>query len=211
MTELFSAKNAKKIISKVLINLFIVAMKIKTYVAIITLVFFIFQNIAFAQQAVLNNISVANTRDNLLLYINVKGAFTDEMEKAILSGVPTTFSFLIVLKRDRSLWMDEKIVAIDVHHTIKYNNLKKEFIVSKSWEASSAVKTQSFEEAKKLMSKIEGLTVVPLNNLIKGSSYRIKAKAELSKLTLPLSLHYILFFASLWDFKTDWQHIDFTY
>jgi len=186
-------------------------MKIKTYVAIITLAFFIFQNIAFAQQAVLNNISVANTRDHLLLYINVKGAFTDEMEKAILSGVPTTFSFLIVLKRDRRLWMDEKIVEINVYHTIKYNNLKKEFIVSKSWEESNAVKTQSFEEAKKLMSKIEGLTVVPLNNLIKGSNYRIKAKAELSKLTLPLYLHYILFFASLWDFKTDWQDIDFTY
>ena len=95
-------------------------MKIKTYVAIITLAFFIFQNIALAQQAVLNNISVANTRDHLMLYINVKGAFTDEMEKAIFSGVPTTFSFLIVLKRDRRLWMDEKIVEINVHHTIKY-------------------------------------------------------------------------------------------
>jgi len=186
-------------------------MKIKTYIAIITLVFFVFQNVALAQQAVLDNISVANTRDHLLIYINVKGAFTDDMEKAIFSGVPTTFSFLIVLKRDRSLWMDEKIVEINVHHTIKYNNLKKEFVVSKSWEASNSVKTQSFEEAKKLMSKIEGLTVVSLNSLIKGSSYRIKAKAELSKLTLPLYLHYILFFASLWDFKTDWQHVDFIY
>lgn len=194
-----------------LIDLFKVAMKIKTYVAIITTLLFVFQNIAFAQQAVLNNMSVANTRDHLLLYLNVEGAFTNEVEKAILSGVPTTFSFLVVLNRDRNLWMDEKIVEITVHHTIKYNNLKKEFVVSKSWEDSNSVTTQSFEEAKQLMSKIEGLTVVSLGNLMKGSRYKIRARAELEKLTLPLYLHYILFFASLWDFKTDWQYIDFTY
>lgn len=186
-------------------------MKIKTYVAIITILFFVFQNIAFAQQAVLNNMSVANTRDHLLLYLHVQGAFTAEVEKAVLSGVPTTFSFLVVLNRDRNLWMDEKIVEITVHHTIKYNNLKKEFVVSKSWEDSNSVTTQSFEEAKKLMSKIEGLTVVSLDNLTKGFRYKIRARAELEKLTLPLYLHYILFFASLWDFKTDWQYVDFTY
>lgn len=194
-----------------LIDLFKVAMKIKTYVAIITALLFVFQNIAFAQQAVLNNMSVANTRDHLLLYLNVEGAFTNEVEKAILSGVPTTFSFLVVLNRDRNLWMDEKIVEITVHHTIKYNNLKKEFVVSKSWEDSNSVTTQSFEEAKQLMSKVEGLTVLSLDNLMKGSLYKIRARAELGKLTLPLYLHYILFFASLWDFKTDWQYIDFTY
>jgi hypothetical protein len=107
--------------------------------------------------------------------------------------------------------VDEKIAETTVHHTIKYNNLKKEFVVSKSWEDSSSVTTQSFEEAKKLMSKIEGLTIVSLDNLTKGSIYTIKARAELEKLTLPLYLHYILFFASLWDFKTDWQYVDFTY
>lgn len=194
-----------------LIDLFKVAMKIKTYATVITALLFIFQNIAFAQQAVLNNMSVANTRDHLLLYLNVEGAFTNEVEKAILSGVPTTFSFLVVLNRDRNLWMDEKIVEITVHHTIKYNNLKKEFVVSKSWEDSNSVTTQSFEEAKQLMSKVEGLTVLSLDNLMKGSLYKIRAKAELGKLTLPLYLHYILFFASLWDFETDWQYIDFTY
>lgn len=186
-------------------------MKIKTYIIIATLVVFLFQTLAIGQEAVLENIGVANTRDHLLLYVDVNGAFTDEVEKAILSGVPTTFSFLVVLYRNRSLWMDEKIAEINVGHTIKYNNLKKEFSVSKSWQASSPVKTPSFDEAKRLMSKIEGLTVVSFDKLTKGSRYRIRAKAELSKLTLPLYLHYILFFASLWDFETDWQHIDFTY
>ena len=61
------------------------------------------------------------------------------------------------------------------------------------------------------MSEIKSLHIIPLDKLTKGSQYQIKAKAELSKLTLPLSLHYILFFVSLWDFETDWYTIDFTY
>ena len=36
-------------------------------------------------------------------------------------------------------------------------------------------------------------------------------KAELEKVRLPLYLHYVLFFVSLWDFETDWFTIDFIY
>ena len=165
----------------------------------------------FSKDAVLTNIAVTNTRDDLLLYMDVEGAFREKMEHAILNGVPTSFSFFISLHRKRSYWLNEKIADINVVHTLKYTNLKKEFTVTRSWEPDKQTITKSFDEAKKLMSEIKSLHIVPLNMLKKGSHYRIKAKAELSKLTLPLYLHYALFFVSLWDFETDWYTIDFTY
>jgi len=61
------------------------------------------------------------------------------------------------------------------------------------------------------MTEIDGLKVVPLSNLEKDKRYQLRAKAELSKRTLPFYLHYVLFFVSLWDFETDWYAIDFTY
>jgi hypothetical protein len=61
------------------------------------------------------------------------------------------------------------------------------------------------------MAEIDSLKIVPLWKLEKGGKYQIRAKAELSKLTLPFYLHYILFFVSLWDFETDWYTIDFIY
>jgi len=69
----------------------------------------------------------------------------------------------------------------------------------------------SFPHAQKLMAAVDNLKVVSLDNLIKGQQYQIRAKAELNKLTLPLYLHYVLFFVSLWDFETDWYTIDFIY
>ena len=53
------------------------------------------------------------------------------------------------------------------------------------------------------MSEVDSLKIVPLSALEKGGHYQIRAKAQLSKLTLPLYLHYVLFFVSLWDFETD--------
>jgi len=166
---------------------------------------------SFAQDATLTNIIVTNTRDDLLVYITVEGAFREKMKTAILSGVPTTFSFFIQLYRVRNFWPDKEIEEIEITHTIKYNNLKKEFMITRSWENNQPIVTKSFVEARKLMSEIDSLKTVPLSRLEKGSQYQIKAKAQLSKLTLPFYLHYVLFFVSLWDFETDWYTIEFIY
>ncbi|MBW2192943.1 MAG: DUF4390 domain-containing protein, partial [Deltaproteobacteria bacterium] len=148
---------------------------------------------------------------DLLIYLNVEGAFTEEMKSAILSGVPTTFSFYITLYLSRNFWPNKEIADIKVTHTIKYDNLKKEFIVHRSWENGKPTVAQSFAEARQLMSKINSLKIVPLSLLEKGRAYQIQAKAELSKVTLPFYLHYVLFFVSQWDFETETATIDFIY
>lgn len=144
------------------------------------------------------------------MYLNVEDAFIDEIKKAILSGVPTTFSFFITLYKVRNLWLDNNLADLKISHTLKYNSLKKEFTVTRS-ESSKSVVTQSFGEAQKLMSEIDRLKIIPLSMLEKGSHYQIRANAELNKVTLPYYLHHILFFVSLWDFETDLYAIDFIY
>ncbi|NNF99067.1 MAG: DUF4390 domain-containing protein [Desulfobacteraceae bacterium] len=186
--------------------------KKKPIVCCIIIVFLLMsQTFAFAQDAKLVNIIVTNTRDDLLIYLTVEGAFKESMEDAVLNGVPASFSFFINLYQPRGLWIDKKIADLNITHTIKYNNLKKEFIVQRSWENNTPLVMTSFEEAKKMMAEIDSLKIIDLTELEKGRQYQIRAKAELSKLTLPLYLHYILFFISLWDFETDWYTIDFIY
>ncbi|MDM8541716.1 DUF4390 domain-containing protein [Desulfococcaceae bacterium HSG9] len=159
----------------------------------------------------MSNINVTNTRDHLLIYLTVKGAFTEKIEKAILSGVPTTFSYVITLDKVRDLWFDQQIVDLKITHTIRYNIIKKEFIITRSSKKGDPIVTQSLNDARKRLCEIDNLKIVELSKLEKGSRYQIRAKAELSKLTLPFYLHYILFFLSLWDFETDWHTVDFIY
>ena len=182
-----------------------------TISAVCIWLFLSFPWVVAGQEARLNNVTVSNTRDDLLLYLNVEGAFTEKMKNAVLSGVPATFSFYFYVYGVRSFWLDEAIASRKVTHNIKYNNLKKAFTVTRSWETGAPQVTQSFQEAQTLMAEINSLQIVPLDQLEKGRQYQIRAKAELNKVTLPFYLHYVLFFLSLWDFETDWYTVDFIY
>lgn len=185
--------------------------RIKSVFFLVLGLFLIATPAGYAQDATLTNITVSNTQHDLLLFLNLEGAFREEMKQAILSGAPSTFSFFAKLNRVRSLWFDKDIADLEVTHTIVYDNLKKEFTVTRSWKEDNPQVTKSFEEAKQWMTEIDSLIIIPLNRLEKGEQYQLRVKAEVSKQTLPLYLHYILFFVSLWDFETDWYTIDFTF
>jgi hypothetical protein len=172
---------------------------------------FLSQQILLAGDAALTDIKVSNNRDDLLLYLNATGAFSEKIRKAVLSGVPTSFTYYITLNSDRNYWFNKKIVELKVSHVITYDNLKKEFHVDRSWDSGGPVITSSFEEAQQLMIRVDSLKIISLEKLEEGRHYQIRAKAELSKLTLPLHLHRVLFFLAYWDVETDWYAIEFTF
>lgn len=188
-----------------------VSIKYRKLCAILVCIFLLLNCPVLAQEARLTRITVSNTRDDLLLYFTLEGAFTEKMQEAIISGVPATFSFYIILHRVRPLWLDKEIVDIKLTHTIKFDNLKKEYTLKRSWKEEDPIVTQSFQEAQRLMTEVDSLKVYPLKGLKKGNQYQIRAMAEVSKMTLPFYLHYVLLFVSFWDFETDWYTIDFIY
>ncbi len=165
-----------------------------------------------AQQARLTDMVASNTRDNLLLFVKVEGAFTEKMKEAVLNGIPTSFSFIVTLEKiNPFFWPDKTVAEKKVTHTIKYETLKKQFTVKRSWEDNRALTTDSFKEAQQWMSEIKSLPVVSLKELEKDTRYRLSAKAELDTVELPFFLDYIFFFVSLWDFETDWKSIEFVH
>ena len=164
-----------------------------------------------AAEATLSDIIVTNTQEDLLVFFDIKGCFTREMEEAILNGIPTTFTIVIKLYRTRTAWRDASIASITLEHTIKYDSLKNEFRVTRSEEDNAEIVVKDFEAAKKAMAEIRNIRVVPLKELQERGKYQLRVKAELEKVRLPLYLHYVLFFVSMWDFETDWYTVDFIY
>jgi len=164
-----------------------------------------------ADGARLSELSVTPSEGVLVFQATVAGAFNEKMEAAIKSGVPVTFTFLIRAARVRRMWFDRDVAEYRVSHTITYDNLKEEFTVHRSWEGEKTLVTKSLDQARNAMVRIEGLPLCSLDDLERDTVYRVSAKAELDKLTLPLYLHYVLFFVSFWDVETDWHHVDFTY
>jgi len=185
--------------------------KNKTMCVLLCTAIMILPAITHAHDAKLTNIVVTNTKDDLLIYLTVESAFRPNMETAISTGVPATFSFFVNLYQTRGFWFDNNISELKVLHTIKYDKSTTGYIVERSWDSNPQRVVETFDEAKKLMAEIDSLKIIELYRLEKGRQYQIRTKAQLNKLTLPFYLHYVLFFVSLWDFDTDWYTIDFIY
>ena len=174
------------------------------------LVFFL-SGVARAEDARITDIVVTNSSEDLLVYFTVTDCFTEDMKKAIDNGVSTVFTFLIRLEEVRDFWWDKEIADLRISHEIKYDNLKNIYILKLSSGDGKEIYVKDFDKARKLMSEVAGYRVTSLKNLQKGTRYQIGIMAELDKIRLPFYFHYVFFFLSLWDFKTDWYIVDFKY
>jgi len=179
---------------------------------VILLLFCIFPALSSAKhEARLSDIIVTNTRDDLLVYFDVKDCFTPEMNKAIMNGIPTKFTFIVKLYEVRNAWFDRKIADIRLTHAIEYNTLKNEYNLFLPEQNNKKVKTKDFDEARERMADVVALKVARLDKLKRGLHYQLRMKAELDKIELPFYLDYVFFFLSLWDFETDWYSVIFRY
>lgn len=166
---------------------------------------------SWSKQAQISDIIVTNNQDYLLVYFITKGCFTSEMNKAIQNGIPTTFTFLIELYKPRPFWPNKQLSSLKLHHTIKYDSLRQEYSVTLSERGNQTFIMKEFSKAQEMMADVSNIQLMPLQALEKNTQYQLRIKAELNKVRLPLYLHYLLFFVSLWDFETDWYVVDFIY
>ena len=163
-----------------------------------------------AENAEIRDLLVTNNSTHLLVYARVTNCFTNDMDAAILAGIPTTFTFLLDLYQVRSRWMDKKLIRLTVRHTIKYDNVKRLFYVTSDGDKEPA-SFQDYESAKQAMADLNGVPVAFLKALKKGEYHYVRIKVKLDKVRLPLHMEYIFFFVSLWDFETDWHQEGFYY
>ena len=159
---------------------------------------------------VISDIIITTSASDLLLFATVKNAFTPEMEQGVKNGIPLSFNFQVELDKVRDFWPDSTLVEKEIVHRLTYDSLKEEYSVELAEKHRTEV-TRSLDRAKRLMTELNGLTVIARKKLIPDASYVLRIKATLVKTTLPLGMHYVLPFTSLWDFETDWRTIEFRY
>ncbi len=156
----------------------------------------------------IGDLQLKGGKGNITVSFRVEEGFTRDIKEAILSGMPTTFTFFIKVQRKRTLWWDEEVGSFRFRHTVRYDNLKEEFTVTLE-EDKRDVKVKDIDAAKDLMVRVKDFSI-PVR-FQDGKIYYIKTKAELKTIRLPFPLRYIFFFVSFLEFKTDWYEKVFTY
>ena len=164
-----------------------------------------------ANEPQLNGLTITNTRDHLLLYTRLEGAFVERVDKAVQSGVVTTVSYYVDIYQQKRFWFDHRVTSLKTEHQIKFDAMKNVYTVTRSWAKPKRITTDSYEEAKQIMSRLEGVRAADLSDLIRGEVYQVRARARLEEFTLPVYLKFIGLFTDLEAFETDWRYAAFVY
>jgi hypothetical protein len=171
------------------------------------LVFFVLlltASAALSGDAELTNLIVRNNNDELQVDLLIKGIFTEEMKAAVSKGIPINITFLVLLYEVHDYWFDDKMVSKTVMHEVKFDVLRKEYRIRRSWEKRMSLAVKDFRKAQSLFSQIKGFDVIPLDRLKKGKHYQLRIKSELSESKAHLT-------GLPWEFETDWYTINFIY
>ena len=164
-----------------------------------------------SQEAQFKDITITTSKSHLLLFGVLTNNKYQELEQALHSGIPMQFTFFIELLRTRENWPDEELSTMEFNHTLRYDTLKENYQLEREEQKNRKTTYKSFAQANQMMNDINGLKVIQLTDLTPDSSYELRIKAELFKKTLPMNLHTVIPFISMWNLETDWFTIEFTY
>ncbi len=157
----------------------------------------------FSAQARITDLVLRYFQSELLVDLRVAGFFTEEMQAAVLKGMPVNISFSISFYEVIDFWFDHKMIEKKEFHSIHYDALRKEYKIRRSTEKRISLVIKDFKKAQSLFSTIKGIKVIPLKKLKKGKHYQLRVKSEFNN-----KVHFANFpSASI----TDWYTINFIY
>lgn len=171
-------------------------------------------NSAFAdtdKKVQITDITLTTSTTHLLLFSIIKNEDQDKLIQALHNGIPMEYNFFMELFHIQEKWADENIAHIEYSHTLKYDALKEQYQVTLEEQKNRVLLFTDLTEALETMNEMNGIKVVDLSAMIPDAAYKLRIKADLYKKTLPMNLHYVIPFISLWDMDTDWHTIEFTY
>ncbi|WP_367360303.1 DUF4390 domain-containing protein [Syntrophus buswellii] len=151
----------------------------------------------------IKDVLVTNDQTNVLVYARLSH-FPPDIEKAILAGVSTTFSFKIEFYRKKKHWFDERLAQLEIIKNIKYDQAKKKFYVTSTFP-QTAEAFQEFAMARLAVAEINGIPVVNMKNLSRDQDYYARIKLAWENYRLPFYAEFLRIFLSFRDFETDWQ------
>jgi hypothetical protein len=181
----------------------------------IIFIFLSFSSASKGDGPTVQDIRISNSPAHLNLRFHVANSFSPKIEEAINNGIPTTFTYSVMLYQQRSFWNDKFLAASTLLKTIKFDNLKNEYTIvttiKENENSTSSLVLSTLEEAKKNICQVEILSVYPIWKLERNNTYYFEIKAAAEGVKPPPYIHYFLFFLDWKYFETDWAIEIFRY
>jgi hypothetical protein len=118
--------------------------------------------------------------DRVLVSFKLTNVFTEEVRRAIHSGVTITFVYDVQLKRGATLWLDRTIEASTVIATVKYDPVARKYLVTQRTDGfmERADNLDREEDAREWLTRFEKLPLFSSRFLEPNAEYYVRVRAH---------------------------------
>jgi hypothetical protein len=116
----------------------------------------------------------------VLVSFDLDGAFTDEVRAAIQSGLATSFTYDVELRRAVPLWVDRLINSARVTATVRYDNLTRRYqvVVTHDGRVADTQVTADEDVVHRAVTQFQKLPLFSTRPLEANAEYYIRVRVE---------------------------------
>jgi hypothetical protein len=116
----------------------------------------------------------------VLVSFDLSDGLTADVRDAIQSGLPTTFSYEVALRRGASAWFDQTIAEVTISATVRFDNLTRRYQMSRTVDGrvEEARPTEDAEAVARWMTHVERLPVSRTSVLEANAEYYVRVRAR---------------------------------
>ena len=122
---------------------------------------------------------------------------------AIRDGAPFTLHLEIVVRRERSYWLDEVVATLDQTYELVYHALSDRYLV-RNLNSGEQVSYATLDAALDSLRVISNLPILDQALVRPERRHEISLRASLDIRTMPDTLRFILFWSDDWRQRSEW-------
>jgi hypothetical protein len=141
----------------------------------------------------------------VLVSFEMADGVNDEVRAAIHSGLPTTFTYVVELRRGVPVWFDRTIAAATITASVKYDNLTRRHQLLRTLDGrmEEAQVTEDEAAVRRWMTSVERAPLFSTTGLETNGEYYVRVRAR----RRPRNA----WFFWPWDGGAAWGHATFTF
>ena len=122
---------------------------------------------------------------------------------AIRDGAPFTLHLEIVVRRQRSYWLDEGVAALEQSYELVYHALSDRYLV-RNVNSGEQASYATLDAALDSLRVISNLPILDQALVRPERRHEISLRASLDVRTMPDTLRFILFWSDDWRQRSEW-------
>ena len=120
--------------------------------------------------------------DSIIVSFSTPRAVTPAIEQAIASGLPTTFTYDVELRRPSTFWFDKLVDSARIAVTVRFEPLTRRYHVTLLQDGRVAEErtTDNVEDVRRWVSTFEGLPLFTTRELQEHTTYDVRVRGRTS-------------------------------